>query len=123
MKTALTALLSLSLGLLARGEPAQAPVGSEVVGFASFDVAAAESPSQPQLSLKAIGLVKLAVYQGVAESHRGKTLLDRQASWTDDQFSPANGTLATATHYVEITTGPLAGAIFDIVRTEADAKR
>ena len=123
MKTGLFVLTFASLALIARSDPAQQPVGSEIVGFESFDIPAADGPGKTQLSLKAIGLLKPAEYQGVAESHRARTLIDRQSAWADNQFSPVDGTLATATHYLEITTGLLAGATFDIVRTEAATHR
>ncbi len=94
-------------------------IASEVAGFATIDVTGASLPDQPQLSLKAIGLINPTEYKGVAETARGKLFTDKQATWTEEQFNPPKATIATATHYLEVTSGPLAGALFDIVRTDA----
>lgn len=123
MKIRLTILLFLGLGLhttfSAEAQTAAGPVASEVVGFAAFDVPGASQAGTPQLSMKGIGLIRSIEYQGTAEAIRGKTLTDKQAVWTNNQFNPPKATLATATHYLEITSGPMAGALFDIVQTDA----
>lgn len=124
MKTVIPSLLTLGLGLSftfsVGAQTVPAPIASEIAGFASFDIAGASQAGAPQLSLKAIGLIRHVEYQGNAESMRGKTLTDAQAVWTENQFNPPGATLATTTHYLEVTTGPMAGAIFDIVRTDRE---
>jgi uncharacterized protein (TIGR02597 family) len=122
MKNSLTPLLALSLAFCLKtpafaGEPA--PVASEIAGFAAFDVAAPSEPGKEQISLKAIGLLQPIEYEGTAITLRGKTLTDKDSVWTENQFNPPKATIATATHYLEVTSGPLQGALFDIVRTDA----
>jgi uncharacterized protein (TIGR02597 family) len=126
MKACVAALLMptvvLSLVLIAGAQTSSSPVASEIAGFTSFEVPGTTTPGTPQLSLKSIGLVRPIEYQGIAEKIRAVTLTDSEAVWTQDQFNPVKAKIGTSTHYVELTTGPLAGALFDILRTDAKRK-
>jgi uncharacterized protein (TIGR02597 family) len=93
-------------------------VASEVAGFTTLNVAGA-APDKPQLSLDGIGLVNHLVCQGTASTVSGHTLLDKKAIWADNQFNAPVKAKAPPRYYVELTTGPLAGAIFDIIGTSA----
>ena len=98
-------------------------VGSEVAGFTTMNVAASSTAGKPQLSLDGIGLITHIAYQGVATSVDENTLTDTAANWTDNQFNPAKATTATASYYLELAAGPLAGATFDILKTDAKHQR
>jgi uncharacterized protein (TIGR02597 family) len=146
MKTGLATLLAFGLGAsltipaeaatktTAKATPASvAPVAptstapvvvaSEVAGFTTMNVAATSTAGKPQLSLDGIGLITHIAYQGVATSVSGKTLTDSAANWTENQFNPPSATTATASYYLELAEGPLAGATFDIVGTDAKHQR
>lgn len=124
---------NLTIALLAAGlgsimvEPGQAQtssttVSSEVAGFLAFEAEGSGDAQNPQLSYKSIGLVNRVEYQGKTEMVKGRLLKDVQATWTDDQFNPPKAKIGTATHYVEITSGPAAGVIVDIIRTDSVRK-
>ena len=127
MKTGLLTLSAFGFGfcgtISAGAQTAAAPIASEIAGFSSLDIAGENQAGDPQLSLKAIGLIRHIEYQGKAETIRVKMVVDKQATWTEDQFNPPKATVATATYYLEVTSGPLRGAIFDIVKTDAAHKR
>lgn len=116
------ACLGASPGFGATPAATPKPIASPVAGFVTFDLPEGTADGQPGVSLKSIGLVNGVEAQGVAETARSTVIIDRQAEWQDDQFNSPARTLATATHYVELTTGPRAGAVFDIVRTLAARK-
>lgn len=97
-------------------------VASEVAGFLSFDVPGSGDAQNPQLSYKSVGLVNRVEYQGKTEFVRTKLLKDAQATWTENQFNPPGAKIDTATHYVEITSGPATGVIVDILRTDSTRK-
>jgi uncharacterized protein (TIGR02597 family) len=120
MKTQLlvaTFLVLPELPLLAV-EPGSTAVSSEIAGFIPMTIPGGPGDGTAQLSLKAIGLVQPVEHRGVSEAARSNVLFDDDADWTDNQFSPPHATAATATHFVEITTGPRAGLLFDIIGTD-----
>ena len=119
-KTALLALILASTASLS-GAAENGPVASPIAGFIAFDVPGATDPAKPQLSLKSIGFVRPVEFEGTTEAIRGRILIDTDATWRDGEFSAAAGTLATATHFVEITSGPQTGVMVDIVKTNATA--
>lgn len=123
MKTsALLALILASTASLS-GAAENGPVASPIAGFIAFDVPGATDPAKPQLSLKSIGFVRPVEFAGTTEAIRGRILIDTDATWRDGEFGAAAGTAATATHYLEIATGPQTGVMVDIVNTNAVAKR
>ena len=78
---------------------------SEVVGYYKKSFPAGGS-------LQSVALLKPVSFQGSASSVSSSKLNCSSASWTDNQFSPANGLPA---YYVEITSGTLEGYVFDIL--------
>ena len=117
-KPALLALILASTASLS-GAAENGPIASPIAGFIAFEAPGATDPAKPQLSLKSTGLVRPVEFEGTTEAVRGKVLIDIRATWRDGEFGATNGTLATATHYVEITTGLQAGVMVDIVKTNA----
>jgi hypothetical protein len=84
---------------------AQTTVTSDIVGYYKQAFPAGGS-------LQTVGLLKAPVFAGPAISINGSTLSVSSSSWTSNQFAPAAG---LPTHYVEITSGSMAGYLFDIV--------
>jgi len=69
-------------------------------------------------SLQTVGLLKASVFEGSATSITGSSLSVSSSSWVSNQFAPAAG---LPTHYVEITSGSMAGYLFDIVSNTASS--
>lgn len=126
MKHLATTLLAIGLGFTTTpfgyAENPGTTVSSEVAGFLAFDIPGAGSPQAPQLAYKSVGLVNRVEYQGTSTLIRGKLLKDTEATWTNDQFNPPGAKPGKSTHCVEITSGPSAGVIVDIVRTDSARK-
>jgi uncharacterized protein (TIGR02597 family) len=62
-------------------------------------------------------MTRAVEYQGSAETVGTNTLVDNDATWTDNQFNGANGA-----YFVEIASGPGAGTTYDIQTTTAATK-
>ncbi len=110
--------LAASIALLAAPAIAQTTATTDPVGFITLNVTAgsAGSPAYAHLGL---GLTRTVAYQGGAETSVGgsTTLVDNEATWTDNQFNGAAGAF-----YVEITSGPGAGTTYDVATTTAATK-
>lgn len=105
--------LSLALfGIILLGYPAAhaQTVSTPIVGFYKKTFPAGGS-------LQTSALIKAASFQGTASAVSGVTLTATGASWISNQFSPVNGFPA---YYVEITTGALAGYLFDVISNSAN---
>ncbi len=97
-----------------------AVLASEVAGFTTIHIAPAQTqPEKAQLSLDGVGLVNHIAYEGTTKKAQGRTLFDSAATWSDNQFNPTPGTKSPPSHYLEITSGPAAGLMVDIVATHA----
>ena len=94
---------------------------TDPVGIVELNVAGTTGTAAQAISFKAIGLTQPVLYQGSAESSTGNTttLVDAEATWTDNLYNGAGGAV---THYVEIVSGPGTGTTYDIVATSATAK-
>jgi uncharacterized protein (TIGR02597 family) len=91
---------------------------TEPVGFITLNVAGTGGTSGAAISFKGLGLTRLVEYQGIAESVTANTLVDNDASWTENQYNGAAGT-----YYVEIISGPGVGTTYDINTTTAATKK
>jgi uncharacterized protein (TIGR02597 family) len=100
---------SLSLGQIAY---AQTTVSTDPVGFITLEVAGTNNAAPNALSFLGLGMTQPVALQATLESASGTTVVDDQASWTDDQFNGANGS-----HYIELISGSGAGKIAYIVDT------
>lgn len=69
-------------------------------------------------SLQTVALLKPVTFQGAASSIVGAVLNATSPGWTVDQFNPANSLPA---YYVEITSGPRAGYLYDIISNTASS--
>jgi len=63
-------------------------------------------------SLQSVALLKPVTFQGAATSISSAVLTSTGANWTANAFAPVNGLPA---YYVEITSGPREGYLYDIV--------
>ena len=69
-------------------------------------------------SLQTVGILKAPSFVGVATSISGVVVNAASPGWTVNQFAPANG---LPTHYVEITSGAMAGYLFDVISNTANS--
>jgi uncharacterized protein (TIGR02597 family) len=90
---------------------------TDPVGFITLGVNGTGGVGQEALSFRGLGLTRAVEYQGSAETVGTNTLVDNEATWTDNQFNGANGA-----YFLEVTTGPGAGTIYDIAGTSAGTK-
>lgn len=70
------------------------------------------------LSYLGLGMTQLVVKQGRITGAVSNELVDALATWSDDQFNGSNGA-----HFIEITSGPFAGTIDDVVKTVGATKK
>jgi uncharacterized protein (TIGR02597 family) len=96
---------------------AQTTATTDPVGFITLNAAGNGGGASPALSFRGLGMTRAIEYQGSAESVGANTLVDNDATWTDNQFNGANGA-----YFVEITSGPGAGTSYDIQTTAAGTK-
>ncbi|HET6407526.1 MAG TPA: TIGR02597 family protein [Chthoniobacteraceae bacterium] len=96
---------------------AQTTATTDPVGFITLNVAGTGGAAAPALSFKGLGLTRAIEYQGSAETVGANTIVDNDATWTDNQFNGANGA-----YYLEISTGSGAGTTYDIQSTAAGTK-
>jgi uncharacterized protein (TIGR02597 family) len=96
---------------------AQTTATTDPVGFITLNATGNGGSGNPTLSFKGLGMTRAVEYQGSAESVGTNTLTDNEATWTDNQFNGTNGA-----YFVEITSGPGAGTIYDIQTTTAATK-
>lgn len=89
----------------------------EVSGFTTITIKGHGSQALNALSFIGLGLTRAVVAQGTLQPAGAATLSDAAATWSQDQFNGANGP-----HYLEITSGPGAGLLTDIVSTDSDGK-
>jgi uncharacterized protein (TIGR02597 family) len=113
-------VLRLAAGILvtaAAGSFAQTTATTDPVGFITLNVPGTSGGATSALTFKGLSMTRPIEYQGSAETVGTNTLVDSEATWTDNQFNGANGS-----YFVEITNGTNAGATFDIQATTAATK-
>lgn len=106
--------LAASIALLAAPAFAQTTATTDPVGFFTLNLAGTTNSG---LTFSALPLTRSVSYQGSAETIGLNSLTDNEATWTDSQFNGAAGAF-----YVEITSGPGAGQMYDISATTAASK-
>jgi uncharacterized protein (TIGR02597 family) len=112
--------LGLAIGILfsaAASSSAQTTAVTDPVGFITLNIAGTTGGATSALSFKGLSMTRAIEYQGSAETVGTNTLVDNEATWTDNQFNGANGS-----YFVEITNGTNVGATFDIQATAAATK-
>ena len=115
---------SLTLGQLAA---AQTTAGAtDPVGFTSLNVAGASSTGTSALSFLGLSMTQNVEFQGIAgSSDAANTIKGTNSNWTEDQFNPPAGDVRNAAdkaYFVEVSSGPNAGRISDIVDTVASTQ-
>jgi uncharacterized protein (TIGR02597 family) len=96
---------------------AQTTATTDPVGFITLNVPGDGGSGAGAVSFKGLSLTKPVEYQGSAETVGTNTLVDNEATWTDNQFNGANGA-----YFVEIASGANAGSTYDIQSTTAGTK-
>lgn len=96
---------------------AQTTATTDPVGFITLPVVGTGGVAQTALSFLGLGLTRPVEYQGAAESFGTNSLVDNDATWTDNQFNGAAGA-----YFVEIVSGIAAGTTYDIATTTAATK-
>lgn len=112
--------LRLAVGILLASVSsilAQTTATTDPVGFITLNVAGTTGGQTSAMSFKGLSMTRPIEYQGSAETVGQKTLIDNEATWTENQFNGANGK-----YFVEITSGTNVGATFDIESTSAATK-
>lgn len=95
---------------------AQTTATTDPVGFITLN-ASGNAGGGTTLSFRGLGMTRAIEYQGSAEGVTSNTLVDNDATWTDNQFNSPNGA-----YFVEITSGPQSGTTYDIQTTTAATK-
>jgi uncharacterized protein (TIGR02597 family) len=90
---------------------------TDPVGFITLNIPGPTGGASSAITFKGLSLTRAIEYQGSAETVGTNTLVDNEATWTDNQFNGANGK-----YFVEVTTGSIAGATFDIQATTGATK-
>ena len=120
-----TSRLTLSAALL--GAASLLPFGSvqaqtatattTPVGYITLSVAGTNGTAASALSFLGLGMVQPSAFQGNLESASGSTIVDNDATWTDNQYNGANGG-----YYVELTSGTGVGLTSQITATSGSGK-
>jgi len=111
----------VSLSVLFPATTNAVDVYTDPVGFITLNIKGTNgltAGTSSALSYLGLGMTQLVVKPGRITSVATNELVDANASWSDDQYNGANGP-----HFIEITSGPLAGTIDDIVKTVAATKK
>ncbi|MFO1498795.1 MAG: TIGR02597 family protein [Verrucomicrobiota bacterium] len=112
-----TTLLTSASAILLAWSASAAEVASPVHGIITLTIKGHGGHGTSALSFLGLGLTQPVICQGNLESFQNNVVTDQDASWTDDQFNgPADSC------YLEITSGPAAGMMSDIVDTSASSK-
>ncbi len=106
--------LAATIALIAVPAFAQTTATTDPVGFITL---ALSGSSNSGLTFSSLGLTRTVSYQGSAETISANSLTDNEATWADGQFNGVSGAF-----YVEITSGPGAGQMYDISATTAASK-
>jgi uncharacterized protein (TIGR02597 family) len=96
---------------------AQTTATTDPVGFITLNVPGTGGGPSAGISFTGLSMTRAVEYQGSAETVGVNTLVDNEATWTDNQFNGAAGA-----YFLEITTGPNAGSTYDIQSTSAGTK-
>lgn len=89
-------------------------VSSMPSGWMTLTAAGHGGGSSSRLSVLGLPLTRPVAYRGNLESFGAQSIVDTGATWTDDRFNGPSGA-----HYLEITSGALAGFVVDITDTDA----
>ena len=106
--------LTASIALLVAPAFAQTTATTDPVGYITLALAGSGTSG---LTFSSLGLTRTVSYQGSAETLGTNTIVDNEATWTDNQY---NGT--GNAFYAEITSGPGVGQMYDITATTASSK-
>jgi uncharacterized protein (TIGR02597 family) len=115
-------LPTYAMGMLAlltvpAGAQTPPPVATPPSGFVTISIAGTGGVGASKLTFIGLALTRPVDYQGNLESFAANAVTDTQANWADDAFNGASGQ-----HYLEITSGPNAGTLTDVVDTIAATK-
>ena len=80
---------------LAQFAAAQTTVATDPVGFVTLEVAGTNNASSSALSFIGLSMTQPVALQGALESATGGTVVDDNATWTDNQFNGAGNA-----HYI-----------------------
>ena len=120
-RVASVSFLSILMGgILSASESANGDVFTDPVGFITLNVKGTNNTNKGTagaLSFQGLGMTQLVEFQGKISAIGANTIEDSNAVWADDEFNGPNGP-----HFIEITSGALAGTIIDIADTDAATK-
>jgi hypothetical protein len=116
IRTVVFRTLSLAT-IIASGIGIKATPPQEVSGFTTITVKGHGPHALNALSFIGLGLTRAVVGQGILQVAGTAILSDLSANWSQDQFNGVNGA-----HYIEITSGPGAGLVTDIIATKSETK-
>ncbi len=89
----------------------------DTVGFIKLRIAGTTGSQSPAYSYLGLSLTNPTSYTGTITTWDGPSITQPQAPWSDDQFNGANGEF-----FLEITSGPNAGFMTDILATDGATK-
>jgi len=116
-RAASISFLSVLVGvILTADQSTKADVFTDPVGFITLNIKGTNSTSVGSagaLSFQGLGMTQLVEFQGKISAIGTDSITDNNAVWADDEFNGPNGP-----HFIEITSGALAGTIIDISDTD-----
>jgi uncharacterized protein (TIGR02597 family) len=96
---------------------AQSSVTTDPVGFVTLTVRGHGGAAASALSFIGLSMTRPVEFQGVIDQVSSSTIVCNNATWADNAFNAGSGPC-----FLEITSGPWAGLMVDIVNTVAATK-
>ena len=125
-RSLLLAAATASSVLFSQLAAAQTTVATDPVGFTTLQVAGSPTTGTPALSFLGLSMTQTVEFQGVASSSgAANAIKGTNSNWIEDQFNAPAGDARNAAdkaYFVEVTSGPQAGRISDIVDTVASTQ-
>jgi uncharacterized protein (TIGR02597 family) len=106
----LCALLTLPAAAFAQTSSAT----TDPVGFVTLNINGTGGNAPSALTFLGLSMTRPVAFEGTVSTVSGTTIVCTGATWADGAFNGTNGP-----YFVEVTSGPLAGMMTDIVNTVA----
>lgn len=118
----LATVIAMVFGAATQTSFAQTTSATTPVGFVTMSVSGTGGTKPTAYTFTSLGLVNPIAFQSTTTaSTGGPTIVDTAATWANNAYNSATAG-APPSHFVEILSGPAAGAMYDIVTTDGTGK-
>ena len=119
----IAAVIALAFGATTQSSFAQTTSATTPVGFVTMSVSGTGGTKPTAFTFTSLGLVNPIAFQSTTTTSVGGTtaIVDSAATWANNAYNSATAG-APPSHFVEILSGPAAGAMYDIVTTDGAGK-